>query len=132
MRDWTRLLLGLLGICLVALGAGLFLLERRISDLEAQLTAARSDIAAAARGPHAPLTLALAPPATERIPVQPQPSITWTPEGRVWQLEERADGQTPIIVQPDVMSRTLQRERQPSGEINGVPYYVIPLANTDQ
>src|SRR5258705_357361 len=60
------------------------------------------------------------------------PAINWTPDGNVWQQQERADGQTPIIVQPYRAHRTPQRERQPSGQINGVPYYVIPLANNEK
>ncbi|MFO1092470.1 MAG: hypothetical protein U0992_04030 [Planctomycetaceae bacterium] len=131
MRDWTRLLVGALGVCLVVLGAGLIILERRISDLEAQLRAARSEIAAASKSVNAPLTVALAPSTTQRIPVQPRPPVTWTPDGRRWQLSEGADGQTPIIVQPDVTAPAPLRERRPTGEINGVPYYVVPLAKTN-
>lgn len=103
MRDWTKLLLA---ACVVALGAGLFVLERRISQLEAELAASRTDTSIAAT----PVVL------------NPQRSVVeiqrWTPEA----LQ---------IVPVPPSPATPRIERQPSGEINGVPYYYIPLGNAE-
>lgn len=129
MRDWTK---PLLVVCVVALGAGLFILERRIARLESELTAARSGIAAATSS-GGPLGAALSIPGDAQAPVE----LTYTipvnpPESQVAQLPQwrhlRRDGVQ--IVPPPQAVPTPRLQREPSGEINGVPYYVIPLADS--
>jgi len=126
MRDWTK---PLLVVCVVALGAGLFLLERRIGRLESELTAARSGIASATSSGGL-LGAAHSIPGDAQAPVELTYTVPVNPPGPriAAQLELRRRG---VQVVPPVQAvPTPGLQRAPSGEINGVPYYVIPLADS--
>ncbi|MBL8851377.1 MAG: hypothetical protein JNG89_16965 [Planctomycetaceae bacterium] len=131
MRDWTK---PLLVVCVVVLGAGLFLLERRLSRLETELSAARSGIAAATALPGGSPGAAIAIPGDAVTQNRPSPTIVLqTPlltrnADDLRHLELRQLGvQIVPPVQP-VPSPGLQRA--PSGVINGVPYYHIEIADS--
>lgn len=119
MRDWTKVLLVL---CVVALGAGMFLLERRISGLEAELRSAQSEMAALAEprtsGRILPLTVELKPDEAR-------------PRLRVV-VPRKLDGPSVEIAPPTGTAPVPRIERQPSGEINGVPYYHNLLGQSER
>lgn len=100
MRDWTKVLLAL---CVVALGAGMFLQERRLSELETELHSQKSNLVAeAAYSP--PVRIAMNDNDSRRLELR----YLGAPEA--------------VAVEP------APAPRQPSGVINGVPYYYIPLS----
>lgn len=104
MRNWTK---PVLAVCVIALGGGLFHVERRISGLEAELSAAR----------------AASPVAATPVALRMQPNL----------IEIQPDAQGAMRVVPVPQSPAAPRiERRPAGEINGVPYYYIPLAKTER
>lgn len=109
MRDWTKLLLAL---CVVALGAGMFLLERRISGLEAELRAAQSSVASETTLSQ-PVRIAMSDNESQhRLELEQK-------------VREFAERQGIVVQPPQAAPRTL---RQPSGVINGIPYYFVPLS----
>lgn len=129
MRDWTK---PLLVLCVIALGSGLFILERRISDLEARL-AARSGIASATSSTDLGAALAIQGDAV--ADAQPNPEIIWrspagTQHADILRHEQlRRQG---IQVTPPAQNVPAPRlQRTPSGEINGVPYYILPLGDSE-
>jgi hypothetical protein len=113
MRDWTKLLLI---VCVVALGAGIFVLERRIAGLETQLQAARSDIAALAEPPAVRIRPLVAESRAEEV--RPQVRVV---------VPRKLEISPPTATIP---VPTL--ERQPSGVINGVPYYHHLLSQSER
>jgi len=125
MRDWTKLLLM---VCVVALGAGMFLLERRISGLEAELRATRMDIAAVTPSLVLPPTVEHAPRVadSERVERHPQLRVVVPRELPAQRIEIAPPARS--LVTPRPVPRL---ERQPSGVINGVPYYLDLLSQAD-
>jgi len=119
MRDWTKLLLSL---CVVALGAGLFLLERRISGLEAELQSARAEIAAL----NEPRTSGRILPLTAELK-----SDEARPPLRIV-VPRKLDGPSIEIAPPAGTAAARRLERQPSGEINGVPFYHNLLGQSER
>jgi hypothetical protein len=122
MRDWSKLLLI---VCVVTLGAGMFVLERRISGLEAELRNAESQLAGLTRLTNSTVQVALAAQADESKTVQRQLELRYvTP----------ANGETTrrvIVAPPGVSVPAPKLERRPSGEINGVPFYHNLLGQSD-
>lgn len=119
MRDWTKVLLSL---CVVALGAGMFLLERRISGLEAELQSARSEMAALAE----PRTSGRILPLTAELKSgEARPRLRGA-------VPRNLDGPSIEIAPPAGAVPAPRVERQPSGEINGVPYYHHLLGQSDR
>jgi len=129
MRDWTK---PLLVVCVIALGSGLFILERRISDLESRL-AARSGIASATSSTD--LGAALAIPGDAVTDAQPNPEIIWrSPAGTQYAdilRREQLRRQGVQVAPPAQIVPAPRLQRTPSGEINGVPYYILPLGDSE-
>jgi hypothetical protein len=129
MRNWSGLFLA---VCILALCAGLFAMERRISALETELAATRSELAAAPKAP--PLVPNVASSPERDVLIAPlvrgdgaahHPELLQIdperPTTTLWQLQEQPSPSAPRIPQ-----------RAPSGEINGVPFYVIPLGTASR
>lgn len=132
MRGWIH---PFLIACIVLLGIVVFTQERRISDLEDELGAAQSGIAAA------PFVVPHDGDAASRLgeSIQRQeraPALTLQFDGAdqqtlrqqmVWQAQPQRSEPT-IVVPPGAAAEIPQLKRRPSGEINGIPYYHLQLS----
>lgn len=147
MRNWTNLLLVL---CIVALGTVAFIQERRFARLEARLQPGPSGMAAAPvaavsggtaaaelgedvdriEHPPAPLAGEAATIETEHAPVTVMLSDAEQARARQlieWQYRQEG-GQGRLVPTQPFADRDSRLPRPPAGEINGIPYYHLPLS----
>lgn len=148
MRNWINLLLLL---CIVALGTVAFNQQRRIAQLEARLQPAPSGMAAAqlaATGggtaaarlgedvdrieqPPAALAGEGATSETGRAPVTVRLSDAEQARARQlieWQYRQEG-GEGKLVPAQPFADRNSRLPRGPAGEINGIPYYHLPLSH---
>ena len=123
MRDWTK---PLLLVCFAVLGVGLFLLDRRVASLESELAAARSGIAGATISSNGELGAAVTIPGDAVTQNQPNSTILLQPPAITRHVDEL---RPEIRWHAEPVPTTPRRERRPAGEINGVPYYHIEIAD---